>query len=123
MDIEIPPMVDYPSYRSLIAMKRRGTCLKLIAIDGGKLNVNRGGWMAERLAKQISQAPILALLGDLHSLKRVDWHTSVIKAPPYIAEILVPQAHQIKSYQQSGSLNFIKLKIESFLLMSRKQLV
>lgn len=104
-DIEIPPMVDHPSYRSLIddlvAMKRRGTCLKLIAIDGRvELSVNRDEWMAERLAKQISQAPILALLGNLHTLKRVDWHTSMSKIFPYVAEIMVSQGHRIKSYPQ-----------------------
>ncbi|SFM82073.1 hypothetical protein [Nitrosomonas communis] len=103
-DIEIPPMVDHPPYRSLmddlVAMKRRGTCLKLIAIDGGELNVNRDEWMAERLAKQVRQAPILALLGNLHTLKRVDWYTSVSKVSPYVAEILVSQGHRIKSYPQ-----------------------
>jgi uncharacterized iron-regulated protein len=103
-DIEIPPMVDHPSYHSLIddlvTMKRRGACLKLIAIDGEELNVNRDEWMAERLAKQISQAPILALLGNLHTLKRVDWHISMSKAFPYVAEILVSQGHRIKSYPQ-----------------------
>ena len=75
-DIEIPPMVDHPFYRSLIddlvAMKRRGTCLKLIAIDGRELNVNRDEWMSDRLEKQISQAPILALLENMHTLKRVN---------------------------------------------------
>ncbi|WP_430232624.1 hypothetical protein [Nitrosomonas communis] len=103
-DIELPPMIDHPSYRSLIdelvAMKRRDACLKLIAIDGEELNVNRDEWMAERLAKQISQAPILALLGNLHTLKRVDWHTSVSKALPYVAEILVSQGHRINAYPQ-----------------------
>ena len=37
-DIELPAMIDYPPYRSLIdnlvRMKRRGNCLKLIAFDG-----------------------------------------------------------------------------------------
>jgi hypothetical protein len=103
-DIEIPTMIDHPPIRSLIddlvAMKRRGTCLKLIAIDEEELNVNRDEWMAERLAKHISQAPILALLGNLHTLKRVDWHTSMSKAFPYVAEILGSQGHRIKSYPQ-----------------------
>ena len=70
-------------------------------IDGGlELNVNRDEWMAERLAKQISQAPILALLGNLHTLKRVDRHPSMSKAFPYVAEILVSQGHRTKSYPQ-----------------------
>ena len=45
-DIEIPPMIDHPFYRllidDLVAMKRGGACLKLIAIDGKVgLNDNR----------------------------------------------------------------------------------
>lgn len=42
----------------------------------------------------------MALLGDLHTLKRVDRHTSVSKAFPYVAEILASQGHRIKSYSQ-----------------------
>lgn len=49
---------------------------------------------------RLSPAPILALLGNLHTLKRVDWHTSVSKGFPYVAEILVSQGHRIKSYPQ-----------------------
>jgi uncharacterized iron-regulated protein len=103
-DIDIPPMVNHPPYRSLIddlaTMKRRGTCLNLIAIDGGELNVNRDEWMAERLANLVSQAPVLALLGNLHTLKRVDWHPSMSKASPYVAEILASQGYRIKTYPQ-----------------------
>lgn len=104
-DIEIPPMIDHPSFRSLIddlvRMKRRSNCLKLIAIDGGMgLSVNRDEWMAEKLAKQISKTPILALLGNLHTLKKVDWKTPMSKAFPYVAEILVSQGHRIKTYPQ-----------------------
>ena len=125
-DIEIPPMVDHPSYRSLIddlvTMKRRGSCLKLIAIDGGlELNVNRDEWMAERLAKQISQAPILALLGNLHTLKRVDWHTSMSKAFPYVAEILVSRVTGSNPTRKSGWIKGVTVKIASFPLMSRRQ--
>ncbi|SDY95864.1 hypothetical protein [Nitrosomonas sp. Nm58] len=104
-DIEIPTMIDHPPIRSLIndlvRMKRRGSCLKLIAIDGGLgLGVNRDEWMAENLANKVSQTPILALLGNLHTLKKVEWNPSMSKAFPYVAEILVSQGHRIKSYPQ-----------------------
>lgn len=42
----------------------------------------------------------MALLGNLHALKRVDWYTSTSKAFPYVSEILVSQGHRIKSYPQ-----------------------
>ena len=54
----------------------------------------------EKLANQVNQAPILGLLGNLHTLKRVDWYTSTSKAFPYVSEILVSQGHRIKSYPQ-----------------------
>jgi uncharacterized iron-regulated protein len=103
-DIKLLPMVDHTSYRSLIddlvGMKSRGNCLKLIAIDGEGLNVNQDKWMADRLAKQISEVPILALLGNLHTLKKIGWNSSMGKAFPYVAEILVSQGHRIKTYPQ-----------------------
>ncbi|SDZ07335.1 hypothetical protein [Nitrosomonas sp. Nm58] len=104
-DIEIPTMIDHLPIRSLIndlvRMKRRGSCLKLIAIDGGLgQGVNRDGWMAENLANQVSQTPILALLGNLHTLKKIEWNPSLSDAFPYVAEILVSQGHRIKSYPQ-----------------------
>ncbi|SFM95347.1 hypothetical protein [Nitrosomonas communis] len=103
-DIKLPPMIEHTSYRSLVddlvIMKRRGHCLRLIAIDAGGLNVNQDKWMAERLAKQISQAPILALLGNLHTLKKIGWNSSIGKAFPYVAEILSSQGYRIKTYPQ-----------------------
>ena len=106
LGIKLPLMIDHTPYRSLIddlaRMKRRGHCLKLIAIDAEELKVNQDKWMAERLAKQISQAPILALLGNLHTLKRIGWNSSIGKAFPYVAEILASQGHRIKTYPQIG---------------------
>lgn len=104
-DIEIPPMIDHPPFRSLIddlvSLKRNGNCLQLIAIDARQgLSVNRDEWMAEKLADQVSQIPILALLGNLHTLKKVDWNISMSKASPYVAEIMVSQGHRIKTYPQ-----------------------
>lgn len=103
-DIKLPPMIDHTPYRSLIndlvRMKRRGNCLKLIAIDGEGLNVNQDKWIAGRLAKQISQAPVLALLGNLHTLKKIGWNSPMGKAFPYVAEILVSKGYRIKTYPQ-----------------------
>jgi uncharacterized iron-regulated protein len=103
-NIQLTTMIDHSPYRSLIndlgRMKRSGYCLKLIAIDGTGLNVNQDKWMAERLAKQISQTPVLVLLGNLHTLKKIGWNSSMGKAFPYVGEILVSQGYRVKTYPQ-----------------------
>lgn len=102
-DIKIPPMIDHPTFRGLInnltKMARSNDCLKLIATDAGlDMGIRRDEWMAKILADQLSQVPILALLGNLHTLKKVDWNFT--KASPYIAEILALQHHRIRTYPQ-----------------------
>ncbi len=103
-DIEIAPMIDHSSFRSLIndlaEMARSNNCLKVFAIDAGlEMGIRRDEWMAKILVEQLSQAPILALLGNLHTLKNVDWNFS--KASPYVAEILVSLHHRIRTYPQA----------------------
>jgi hypothetical protein len=103
-DIEIPPMIDHPPFRVLIndlaKMARRNHCLKVIAIDAGlDLGIRRDEWMAEILGEQLSQVPILALLGNLHTLKKVEWKFT--KASPYVAEILASLNHRIQTYPQA----------------------
>jgi hypothetical protein len=76
-------------------------CLKLVAIDAGlELKTNRDEWMAIKLAEQAGQAPILALLGSLHTLKKVDWSPTITKKEPYVAEILAARGSIVKSYPQ-----------------------
>lgn len=88
-DIEIPPMIDHPPFRvfinDLAKTARNNDCLKLIAIDAGlEMGIRRDEWMAKILVEQLSQVPILALLGNLHTLKKVEWN--FIKAFPYQAK-------------------------------------
>jgi hypothetical protein len=52
------------------------------------------------LAEQVNQAPVLALLGNLHALKKIDWHRAVSSASPYVAQILVSQGYRINSFAQ-----------------------
>lgn len=104
-DIEIAPAIDHPSFRTLIndlaEMRKHNDCLKLIAIDAGlELKINRDEWMAIKLAEQVGQAPILALLGSLHTLKKVEWNPTITKKEPYVAEILVARGFNVKSYPQ-----------------------
>lgn len=104
-DIEIAPAIDHPPFRTLIndlaEMRKHNECLKLVAIDAGlELKTNRDEWMAIKLTEQVGQAPILALLGSLHTLKKVDWSPAMTKKEPYVAEILTSLRHNIKTYPQ-----------------------
>lgn len=98
-------MINHLPFRALIndliEIQRQNDCLKLIAIDAGlELKTNRDGWMAIKLVEQVGQAPILALLGSLHTLKKIDWNPTMTKKEPYVAEILTSQGHNVKSYPQ-----------------------
>ena len=104
-DIEIAHAIDHPAYRNMIdalaTKKRNGVCLKLLAIDAGdKIEMKRDKWMATKLAGQVAETPILALLGGLHSLKKVDWDLSMTKGTASVAEILSKQGYRVNSYPQ-----------------------
>lgn len=102
-DISIPPMIDHPAYRlmirELIRIKSSGKCLKLLAIDADlKTNSPRDEWMVKILENQKMDVPVLALLGSLHVLKRVNWERD--NASSFVAEILEKRKHKVKSYPQ-----------------------
>jgi len=104
-DLEIAPMIDHPPLRKMIddlaLLKRNGACLLILAIDTSvETRYNRDKWMAKQLAEQGSDAPILVLLGALHTLKRVDWNLSMTKPSPSVAAILVAKGYQVKTYPQ-----------------------
>ena len=104
-DIEISPIIDHPPFRKmingLVNLQEKGKCLKLIAIDAGDdIELRRDQWMAIKLAKQIGKAPILVLLGNLHSLKKVNWDLSMTKGSTYVSEILSSQGYDVKTYPQ-----------------------
>ncbi|SFN02118.1 hypothetical protein [Nitrosomonas communis] len=104
-DIEIAPMIDFPPFRKLIndlaQMQRHNDCLKIIAIDAGlELKTRRDKWMGTKLTEHVGQTPILALVGNLHTLKKVEWYHAMIKKEPYVAEILTSKGHNVKTYPQ-----------------------
>lgn len=106
-DIEISPIIDHPALRTMIdglaIQQRNGACLKILAIDAGDdIGMGRNEWMAVNLAKWVSETPVLALLGSLHTLKKVDWDLSMTKGSPAVAEILSEQGYQVNSYPQVG---------------------
>lgn len=103
--IEIAPIIDHPPFRALIdnlaRMRSTGACLELAAIDAGiEKKTDRDEWMAAELAEQVSQDPVLALLGNLHALKKIDWDMTMTSESPYVAEILISQGYRINSFAQ-----------------------
>jgi hypothetical protein len=103
--IEIAPIIDHPPFRALIdnlvRMRSNGACLELAAIDAGiEKKTGRDEWMAAELAELVSQDPVLALLGNLHALKKIDWDMAMTSGSPYVAEILISQGYRINSFAQ-----------------------
>ena len=102
-EIALWPPLDHPPYRSMIesfaGLKQQGKCIKVVAIDSGvDNNIDRDLWMALSLAEQAGDAPVLVLLGALHTLKRVNWN--IRTGRPSVAEILTNKGFRVKSYPQ-----------------------
>ena len=101
--IDIPKVIDHLAMRKMIEhmamLKMRSSCLKVVAIDTGlDTPHDRDEWMASRLAKLAGNVPVLALLGSLHTLKKIDWLTKTGK--PQVAEILANKGMRVKSFPQ-----------------------
>lgn len=104
-DIQIAPPIDHPDFRllieNLVNKQRNNDCFKLIAVDADiKLKTDRDEWMATRLIEQVEEIPIMALLGSLHTLKKVDWKPETGINSPYVAEILVTRGYVVHTYPQ-----------------------
>ena len=106
-DIEISSIIDHPAFRTMIddlaIQQRNGACLKLLAITSGKdIDMGHDEWMAINLTKHVG-TPILVLLGELHTLKKVNWDLSMTTHSfPSVAEILSNQGYHVNSYPQQG---------------------
>ncbi len=102
-DITISSIIDHPPMRQMIAhmaaLKKEFPCLQVIAIDTGiSTPYDRDAWMAKKLSELPGDARVLALLGSLHTLKKVDWLVKVGK--PSVAELLTNKGFRVKSYPQ-----------------------
>lgn len=104
-DIEISTIIDHPPFRSFISdmveLRKDNNCLQIIAIDGWVgIDTTRDEWMAKILNERASHTPVLALLGNLHALKKVDWNLAMTKGKLYVAGILESQGSNVKTYPQ-----------------------
>jgi hypothetical protein len=80
-------------------LKQQGLCIEVVAIDASMDNkVDRDQWMALRLTEQAGDAPVLVLLGSLHTLKKIDWMVAAGK--PRVAEILSDKGFRVRSFPQ-----------------------
>ena len=97
--IEVSVVIDHPGYRQLLVqlaeIKQRSPCVIVEAIYADS---DRYENMAKWLADFPVDRPILALLGGLHTLKKVDW--TVASGKPSVAEILVNRGFTVKTYPQ-----------------------
>lgn len=104
--IEISPIIDHPAYRQMINKlaehKRSGSCVELAAIDADfKTKSSRDEWMEKILTSRAGEKPVLALLGSLHTLKKVDWNFK--NSHSYVAEMLASSNFRIRSFPQVWS--------------------
>jgi len=104
-DIEISSIIDHPPFRSFISdmveIRKHNDCLQIIAIDGWVgIDTTRDEWMSKILNERASHTPVLALLGNLHTLKKVDWNQAMTKGKLYVAGILTSQGSNVKTYPQ-----------------------
>ncbi|OAH98803.1 hypothetical protein [Methylomonas methanica] len=99
-EIKIPYAIDHPGMRKLIdylvTLKSKFPCLGIEAIDADQ---DRDVNMANRLSEFPRDKPILALLGGLHTLKKVKW--TIKSGEPFVAEILVNHGLPVKIYPQN----------------------
>lgn len=99
-EIKVPYAIDHPGMRKLIdylvTLKSKFPCLRIEAIDADQ---DRDVNMANRLSEFPRDKPILALLGGLHTLKKVKW--TVKSGEPFVAEILADHGYQVNSYPQN----------------------
>jgi len=110
LDVRIFPGIDCPEYRRLIDTVRKSR-LAPVALDLPKSmwngNVTRDQWMAKRIAEifQINDtAKLLVIVGNLHTLKQVDWIVPTIRGQfaRYYLDRILPK---LRLYSVAASIN------------------
>ena len=97
-EIKIHPLIDCAEYRNLLTTTRsldKGKRPALVALDLPKSmyqgEINRDQWMARSIAKifhRNSNAKVLAVVGNLHVLKKIEWEDTVPNAHGFIRSYL-----------------------------------
>jgi len=102
--IRIHSIIDHPAYRQMLTgfvnLVMGGSCLSVYAIDAPQsANINRDEWMAEQLSSIGKNSTTIVLLGNLHSLKHVNWHKDA-KGEPFLVERMQSMGMEIFSVIQ-----------------------
>lgn len=106
--IRINSIIDHPAYRQMLAgfsnLIMDGSCLSVYAIDAPQsAHINRDEWMAKQISDIGEDATIIALLGNLHALKHVDWYQEA-KGKPFLAGRLQSMGMEVFSAIQDWPL-------------------
>ncbi len=83
-DIQLQPLIDCPEYRNLFTVIRNLGGPVPVAIDLPKSryqnNISRDEWMAGSILELFQETPkakVLVVVGNLHTLKKLDWEKHV----------------------------------------------
>jgi len=104
--IRISSIIDHTGFRSMLSGFSRlvasGNCLKVYAIDAPtSINTNRDEWMLKQIKKVDNEStPWAILVGNLHTLKQVNWYPNV-HGKPFLAELLQGDGYDVFSIIQS----------------------
>ena len=121
--VQINPFINSPSYRRLLAgltnLVKGRHCLQVHAVDMPQsAHAKREQWMADRLAGIEGGAPIVALLGNLHALKKVAWLPGS-QAEPFLAERLQTRGMDLFSVIQSWPAGECRERLPSLVAADR----
>ena len=102
--ISIAPMIDHPAFRAFLEDLRdhvqAGRCLTVFAVDASKsASVSRDEWMTDKIAKLTKDQRVLALMGNLHTIKQVQWVSGI--DDPFLAERLERRGLRVLSVMQN----------------------
>ncbi len=105
-NLKVSDVMDHEEYRDMIRyfaqIKNEGACLSIIAIDAGsEIPETRNQWMVKQLRRYAGRLPVFVLVGNLHTLKIVNWDLSQVGKPqPNLAKSLLMDGFRVKSFPQ-----------------------
>ena len=104
-DIQIVTQIDCPAYRNLFTVLRNSGDPAPIALDLPKSeykgNISRDEWMSMSLLKMLRGTPnakILVVVGDLHTLKELNWEGRIKNRYLSIRQYIARERPSIKMW-------------------------
>ena len=104
-DIQLHPQIDCPAYRNLFIVLRNSGGPAPIALDLPKSeykgDISRDEWMGLSLLKVLRDTPnakILVVVGNLHTLKKLDWEERLGNKNLSIRQYILREKPSIKMW-------------------------